>query len=335
LALEASAGGLPLASGVPRGRALALPLAIGRRLLAVLATLLASSFVVYSSLYLAPGDPIKLLSGGRPLPPAAEARLSAEYHLDQPFFVRYWDWLKDVVHGDFGRSTVFHQDVSSLLSPRIGTTFFLVVFASLLIVLFGVGLGLLSGLGRRSTRTAVTVGTAVGMGIPSFVASILLIALFSVQLGWFPVTGSGSGLGDRLWHLTLPALALALLGIAYVARIAGVAITEEATQEHVTTATARGVPRPLIVRRHILRNALIPIVTVSGLMIASLIAGSAVVEQAFELDGIGSFLISSVNARDFPVVQAICLIIVVVFVVVNAVVDVLYRLLDPRLRGGS
>lgn len=333
MALEASAGKLPAPRRALRGRVPALPLAIGRRLAAVLATLLASSFIVYSSLYLAPGNPIKLLSGGRPLPPVAEARLTAEYHLDQPFMTRYWDWLKDAVLGDFGRSTVFHQEVSSLLSPRVGTTLFLVVFASLLIILFGVGLGLLSGLGRRSTRTTVTIGTAVGMGIPSFIASILLIALYSVQLGWFPVTGSGSGFGDRLWHLTLPAIALALLGVAYVARIAGVAIIEEASQDHVTTASARGMPRRTIIRRHILRNALIPIVTVSGLMIASLIAGSAVVEQAFELDGIGSFLISSVNARDFPVVQAICLIIVVVFVVVNAVVDVLYRVLDPRLRG--
>jgi peptide/nickel transport system permease protein len=309
------------------------PLAVGRRVVGIAATLLLSSFAIYSSLYLAPGNPIKLLAGGRPLPPAAEARLSAEYHFDKPFLVRYWEWLKGVAHGDFGRSTVFHENVSALISPRIGTTLFLALYASALIILVGVGLGLLAGLGSRSTRTSVTIATAFGMGIPSFVASIFLIALFSVQLGWFPVTGAGSGVGGRLEHLTLPAIALALLGIAYVARIASVAITEEAASDHVQTATVRGIPRGEVIRRHILRNALIPVVTVSGLMIAGLIAGTAVVEQAFELDGIGSLLVSSVNARDFPVVQAICLIIVVVFVVVNAVVDGLYRWLDPRVGG--
>lgn len=306
---------------------------VGRGIAGSLATLLVSSFIVFTSLSVAPGDSVKLLSGGRALAPAAESRLRAEYHLDDPFLVRYWDWLKGVVHGDFGRSTVFHSDVGSLLSPRIGTTLFLVVLASALILVFGVGLGLFAGLGGRSRRTAVTAATAVGMGVPSFVASVLLIALFSVQLGWFPVTGSGEGFFDRLWHLTLPAIALALLGVAYVARVAAVAITEEAGQDHVMAATGRGLPRSLVVRRHIVRNALIPITTVSGLMIASLIAGTAVVEQAFQLDGVGLLLVNSVDQRDFPIIQAICLLIVVVFVLINTVVDGLYRVLDPRVGG--
>jgi peptide/nickel transport system permease protein len=330
--MEASAQNAgPLTPRIQLLRRTSLPFAIAKKLAAIIATLLASSFIVFSSLYLAPGDPISLLSGGRPLTAVAKAKLTAEFHLNEPFLPRYWHWLTGVIHGDFGRSTIFHEPVSAVISPRIGTTLFLVVFASVLILGIGIFLGMVAGLGRRSTRTAVTATTAIGMGIPSFVASILLISLFSVQLGWFPVTGSGVGFGDRLWHLTLPAISLALLGIAYVTRIATVAVAEEAAQDHVVTATSRGIPRRLVIRRHVFRNALIPIVTVGGLTVAALIAGTTVVEQAFQLNGIGSLLINSVNARDFPVVQAICLIIVVAFVIVNAVVDALYRILDPRV----
>jgi peptide/nickel transport system permease protein len=337
LALQDNVGELPPAAlgHGHRSGARAFGLALARRVLAIVATLVASSFIVYSSLYLAPGDPIKLLSGEQALAPAAEARLATEYHLDEPFLVRYWDWLKGVVHGDLGRSTIYHRDVGSLLTPRIGTTVLLVGLASLLIIGVGIGLALIAGLGGSSARVAVTVGTSIGMGIPSFVWAILLVALFSVQLGWFPVTGAGSGFADQLWHLTLPSVALAAVGVAYVARIGAVAISEEANQDHVVTAIARGLARRLVIRRHVLRNAMIPIVTVSGIMIAALIAGTAIVETAFGLNGLGAFLISSVNARDFPVVQAICLIIVVVFVLVNVIVDLLYRIIDPRLRGGS
>lgn len=330
----ASAGRRWLPEALTGSRARAFT-SLGSRLAGLVATLLASSFVVYSSLYLAPGSPVDTLSGGRPLSPAATERLREEYDLNDPFFTRYWHWLTGALHGDFGRSTFFHQDIGTLLSPRIGTTLFLVVFASLLIVAIGIALGVVAGLGGRRTRTAVTASTAVGMGIPSFVASVGLIALFSVQLGWFPVTGSGDGLFDRLWHLTLPAIALALAGVAYVARVAAASIRTEAAEDHVATAIGRGIPRRRVVRRHIVRNALIPITTVSGLTVAGLVAGTAVVEQAFQLNGLGSFLISSVNSEDFPAVQAICLIIVAVFLIVNSVVDGLYRLLDPRLRGAS
>jgi len=156
--------------------------------------------------------------------------------------------------------------------------------------------------------------------------------VFTLTLHWFPAIGAGSGFTDRLWHLTMPAVALALAGTAYVARLTRSATNEELGREHVDTARGRGVPEPLIIRRHVLRNALIPITTVAGLTVAGLIAGSVVVENAFALNGLGSYLVTSVEQKDFPVVQAIALLLVAAFVVVNTIVDALYGLIDPRVR---
>jgi peptide/nickel transport system permease protein len=181
----------------------------------------------------------------------------------------------------------------------------------------------------------ITIATGIGYGIPSFVAAIVLITVFSVDLGWFPVFGAGGGLTDRLWHLTLPAVALALSWIAYVSQLTRASVREELHREHVDTARARGIPRRLIVRRHVLRNAMIPITIVAGLTVAGLIAGDVVVEQAFGISGLGALLDQSVAQKDFAVVQAISLILVAVFVVVNALVDVVNAALDPRVRAGA
>jgi len=197
---------------------------------------------------------------------------------------------------------------------------------------FGVVLGLLSALRKGRADTAVLATTTVGIATPSFVAAIVMISVFTLTLHWFPAIGAGTGFTDRLWHLTMPAVALALAGTAYVARLTRSATNEELGREHVDTARGRGVPEPLIVRRHVLRNALIPITTVAGLTVAGLIAGSVVVENAFALNGLGSYLVTSVEQKDFPVVQAIALLLVAAFVIVNTIVDALYGLIDPRVR---
>ncbi len=161
----------------------------------------------------------------------------------------------------------------------------------------------------------MTAATAFGIATPAFVAAIVLITVFAVNLGWFPVFGSGEGFWDRLWHLTLPAVALAFTWCAYVTQITKASVREELGREHVETARSRGIPWPLIVRRHVFRNALIPITTVAGLTVAGLIAGAVVVEQAFGLNGMGSFLVQSASQKDFAVVQAISLLLVTAFVV--------------------
>jgi len=177
----------------------------------------------------------------------------------------------------------------------------------------------------------VTGWNVASLSTPAFVLGALLIVVFALGLGWFPVYGSGSGFGDRLWHLTLPAIALALSSAAYLSRISSASITSEMGKEHVETAMSRGLPRKLVVRRHVLRNASIPVITVVGLTIAGLVAGTVVVENVFALDGLGSLLVRAILQRDYAVVQAVVLLLTIVFVLVNLVVDVLYSLVDPRL----
>ena len=301
-----------------------------KRLVALVLTLLVASFLIYGSLYLAPGDPATQLAGGRATPEVLE-QIRERYQLDEPFLVRYSDWLVNILQGDLGQSFVYRQDVSSLLAPRVGNTVFLVLYASILILGVGVSLGLASAL-RRRLGSAVTVATAIGMATPAFVAAIVLITVFAVELGWFPVFGPGEGFVDRLWHMTMPAVALAISWVAYVTQITKASAREELGRDHVETAKSRGIPWPLIVRRHVFRNALIPITTVAGLTVAGLIAGAVVVEQAFGLNGLGSFLVQAASQKDFAVVQAIALLLVATFVIANAVVDLANGILDPRLR---
>jgi peptide/nickel transport system permease protein len=298
-------------------------------------TLLVSSFVIYSALYIAPGNPIATLTGGRTPSPQAIAVLEERYHLNDPFLVRYVKWLGNALTGDLGVSIQLRQDVSTLITQRAGTTVFLVLYASLLIVAVGIGLGLLGGLTRGLPDRLVIVVTTVGAAVPTFVAATLLLFLFAVRLGWFPALGGGEGFIDQIKHLTLPAVALAISAMSLVARVTRAAVRDESEREHVQTAVSRGIPMRSIIRRHILRNAAIPITTVVGLTIASLFAASAVVERAFSLNGIGAYLIQASLSKDFAVVQGISLVLVTVFVVVNTIIDVLYAVLDPRVALGE
>jgi peptide/nickel transport system permease protein len=306
-----------------------------RRALMLLVALLVSSFVIFISLDLAPGNPLATLSGGRTLSPAAQRVLTHEYHLDQPVMTRYWHWLTGALHGNLGTSISFREPVATLIGQRIGVTAELVLYAGILIVVFGVGLGLLAGLRRGVVDNSVIAVSTILAAIPSFVAAIVLLALFSVKLGWLPSFGDGSGFTGRIEHLTLPAIALAASAFAVVVRVTRVTVRAELAQEHVQTATSRGIPWRLIVRRHVLRNASIPITTVVGITITALFALASVVEQAFNLSGIGAALVQAALSKDFAVVQGISLVLVAAFVVANAGVDLLYAVLDPRVALGS
>jgi peptide/nickel transport system permease protein len=306
-----------------------------RRLAMLVASLLIASFVIFAAMYLAPGNPIAALSGGRSLPPSSIAVLEHRYHLDQPFLAQYWYWLSGALHGDLGLSITLRENVSTLIASRIWTTAGLVLYASLLICVIGIGLGLLAGLRPGWLDTSTLVLTAVSAAIPAFVAAIVLILVFAVQLGWFPALGNGSSFLDNIRHLTLPAVALAISSLAIVARVTRASVREEGEREHVQTAVSRGIPGRQLIRRHILRNAAIPITTVTGITIASLIAVAAVVETAFGLNGLGAYLVQAAESKDLAVVQGISLVLVAAFVVVNVVVDVLYAALDPRVALGG
>ena len=295
-----------------------------------LGTLLVASLVIYGALALAPGDPATELAGPRATRKLLE-QIRHQYGLDRPFPVRYWSWLTGAVHGNFGISLQFHESVSALLAPRLPVTLELVGYAMLIILLLGLGLGLLPSLAPR-LNVLVTVMTGIGIAVPTFVAALILVELFALKLGWFPAVGTGSGFGSQVGHLTLPAFALAFSWAAYVAQISRASVREQQGREHVATARGRGLPSALVFRHHVLRNAAVPIVTVSGLTVAGLIAGSIVVETAFGLGGIGSLLVQSVSAKDYNVVLAISLILVVAFVLATTLADLAHLALDPRVR---
>src|SRR5581483_3947340 len=301
----------------------------------LIVSLLVASFVIFAAIYLAPGNPLAALSGGRTIPPDSLRILEQRYHLDQPFFVQYWYWLGNALHGNLGISITLRENVSDLIASRISTTAGLVLYASILIIAFGVALGVVSGLRPGILDNTVLVITAVSASLPAFVAAIVLILVFAVQLQWFPSLGNGVGFFDQVRHLTLPAVALAVSSLAIVARVTRAAIREESRREHVQTAVSRGIPTAQLIRRHVLRNAAIPIATISGITVASLIALAAVVEVVFGLGGLGAYLVKSAQSKDLAVVQGISLLLVTAFVAVNVLVDFLYAVLDPRVTLGS
>lgn len=301
------------------------------RIVSTILTLLASSFLIFGALALAPGSPLAALSGNRPLTPEQVAAIEERYHLNDPFFVRYFQWVFDFVRGDWGISIVQNDSVANLIGARIGTTAILVVYATTLLLILGLSVGMIAAVSGPRVQAGVTAVTTVALATPPFFYALVFVSIFAVGLGWFPVFGDGVGFLDRLWHLTLPAFALALSGCALISRIVRNSLTEELGKDYAEVARARGLRERRVLGRHVLRNALVPTVTIAGLTVAALFADTAVIETAFGINGIGQLLASSVLAKDFAVVQAITLLIVVVFLVTNLIVDLLYRVLDPRM----
>lgn len=309
---------------------------LGRRALLGLVTIVATTFLVHIALYLAPGDPIDFLTAGKPTTPERLAALRAQYHLDDPFLTRYFSWLGGVFQGDLGQSASFNTDVWTLVASRVPTTILLVSSSFIVIMVFGLTLGIVSGLRGGAVDTMSMATATLLSAIPAFVSSFLLINVFALQLGWLPAIGLGDGTPiDTVQHLVLPSIALALAAAAFVARTARASVRTELGRDHVATATVRGIPRRLVISRHVLRNGLLPILSIAGLLLAGLIVGTAFVEQAFAIEGLGKLLVTAARQQDFAVVQAVTLILVVAFVVMNIVVDVLYWFLDPRVRSDA
>jgi peptide/nickel transport system permease protein len=304
-----------------------------RRLLGAIPLLIITSFIVFSFVHIAPGSPEQVLVAGRNVDEETLQAIRDRYRLDDPFLVQYGNWLKNAATGDLGESIVFSDSVTNVVGPRILPTVQLALYALLLIVLFGFPLGLLTGVKRDShLDTTVSGLTLVGSSISTYVSGILLIAVFSVALGWFPVFGLGDSGLDRLYHLTLPAIALAVALSALVARVTRASVGVALEQEFVETARSRGFSERRVIGKHALRSALVPVVTITGLVFGFLIAGAVLVEFTFGLNGLGALLIQAVRTRDFPVVQAVTLVFTVAFIVINLLVDLLYAVVDPRVR---
>ncbi|WEG08750.1 ABC transporter permease [Microbacterium horticulturae] len=304
-----------------------------RKLGGMLLTLVVASFVIFAAMFAAPGDPVTFLIGNpENMTPERIASVRAQYHLDEPMLVQYWHWATGALTGDFGQSFHYHQPVADILATRVPITLSLVGYAAVLLAVFGIGLGVLAAVRRgRAADTLVVGGTTLAASVPSFVVGIALVALFAVQVRWFPVSGAGSGFGGRLYSLTLPAVTLAVGALAIVSRVTRQSMIEQFSSEHVEAARATGLAERFIVRDHVLRGSWGPIITMVALVIASMIAGTVAVETVFGISGVGSLLVDAINTHDFPVVQAVLLFMVVAYMIVTTIVDLLLPVLDPRI----
>jgi peptide/nickel transport system permease protein len=306
-----------------------------RRLLVAIPLILLISLGVFALVNLAPGDPARALVGSRQATPETLAAIREQHHLDDPFVVQFLIWLKQVLTGDLGRSIQGSQLVTTMIWDRLALTVFLGVYGSLVALGIGVPLGILAAFTRGSEidRGIVTLGV-VGVSAPAFATGIFLLYVFGVMLGWFPIFGQGEGFLDRAWHLTLPAVALGISVMGLVVKITRASMLEELQKDYVAFARARGLGRRRTTMAYVLRNALIPVVTAAGLIVVGLLTGAVLVEVTFGLPGLGSLLVSAVTQRDIPVIQGIVLILAVFVVLMHVAIDVLYTLIDPRIRFG-
>jgi peptide/nickel transport system permease protein len=307
------------------------------RRLAVLALLLVVvSFAVFSLLYLSPGSVLDTLLGTNPRTPAEISYLTSEYHLNQSFLEQYWLWASQAIRFHFGVSIQTTLPVTSEIGRRLPTSLFLGLYAYVLTLLLGVGLGIAAALRRRGlVDRGIVGGAVVALSTPAFVSGVFLIYLFGILIHLFPVAGPGTGFADELWHLTLPAVALALTATAYLVKHTRAAVISVLDQDYVTFARASGLTARRVLTGHILRNALIPVVTMSGLILAHVITGAVLVEETFSLPGLGQLLVQSATAKDIPLIQGVAMLIAVVIVLANLLADVALIAVDPRIRLGG
>ena len=305
-----------------------------RRIALLFGMMLVGSFLIFSLVYLAPGDPLAALTGNKFVSEERVAQLTAMYHLDQPFLSRFGLWVLDVFRGDLGDSIVFQSSVNSLLAKALPITISLVILSELFIVIFGFAAAVISARFRGAPDAVISIASSLAVSIPVFVVAVVLAIVFGRILGWFPTIGPGEDGLDRLYHLILPAIAMSIGGSALIARIGRSAFIEELDSPHVTTEVARGINAARVFRRHVVRNGLPPVVAVVAIQIPGLIAGAVVAEQVFNLGGVGTLLLAGINARDFALVQAIGLIILATTVTFGIAADIVYGLLDPAAKVG-
>lgn len=313
-----------------------------RRILQALFVVLAMTVIVFIGVNVI-GNPVEIL-----VPPDADQaerlRVIAQLGLDKPLWVQYLSFLSGALHGDFGKSFVFSEPALQVILQRMPATLELAVCALLLAIVIGIPLGLYAGLKPDSIfAKAAMAGSILGFSLPSFWVGLLFIMVFAVQLGWLPSSGRGEAralLGiqwsfltmDGLAHLVLPAFNLALFKVSLVMRLVRAGVREVLPQEYIKFARAKGLTERRVVFVHVLKNIMIPVVTVIGLEFGSTIAFSVVTESIFAWPGMGKLIIDSINMLDRPMIVAYLILIVFLFVTINLIVDLLYTVLDPRVR---
>jgi peptide/nickel transport system permease protein len=313
-----------------------------RRLIQALFVVLAMSVIVFIGVHVI-GNPVDILISPE-ADQAERARIIAELGLDQPLWKQYLLFVNDALHGNLGRSFVFNEPALRLIAQRMPATMELAVTAVLMSILIGIPLGLYAGLyPEGALARAIMAGSILGFSLPTFWVGLMLIMVFAVQLGWLPSTGRGQtaelfGIEwsfltlDGLRHLLLPALNLSLFNISLVLRLTRAGVRETLPMDFVKFARAKGLTPSRVIFVHVLKNIMIPVVTVVGLELGSTIAFAVVTESVFAWPGMGKLIINSINVLDRPVIVAYLMMIVLLFVTINLVVDLLYTVLDPRVR---
>ena len=307
-----------------------------RRLLLAVPVLFGVSVLVFAVLHLAPGDPAAIMLGAQATKEDVE-RLHRDLGLDQPLVIQYLHWIGQVAHGDLGRSIPLGRAVLPEVLLRFKATLVLTAGALVIAVFLGLAAGIISAVKQYSWLDRLSMGAAVtGVSLPVFWTGIMLIIIFALQLRWFPSSGMsspyGSGVADILWHLVLPAVTLGTASAAALARLTRSSVLEIIRQDYVRSARAKGLAERAVIARHVLKNAINPIITVLGVQVGFLLGGAILTETVFSWPGLGSMMVRAIQARDYPLVQGGVLLIATTFVIVNLAVDLLYALFDPRIR---
>ncbi len=302
---------------------------VARRLLHLVPVMLGISFLVFLLLHLVPGDPVRVMMQDVGSPEQVE-QVRRQLGLDRPLYVQYVAFVARAVRGDFGRSIHTRRPVAQEISYRIPYTLRMAVAAMVVAVVMGIVLGAIAAMHHQSILDYGTMVIALaGVSLPSFWFGLVLILIFSLYLRWLPPAGA-----DSLLHLILPSITLGSGAAAIIARLTRSSMLEVLRQDYIRTARAKGVDDRRLVYRHALKNAMIPVVSIVGLQFAGLLGGAVIVETVFGWPGIGRLAVDAIFNRDIPVIQAVVLVAAVIFVFVNLLVDLLYGVLDPRIRYG-
>jgi len=305
---------------------------LARRALHALLVLFIVTLAAFLLIHLVPGDPVRITLGAH-APPDAVQRVRHELGLDRSLAAQFGSFLTGLPRGDLGTSINTQRPVGEIIGPRIGPSIFLLVYGTLISLIVAVPLGIFSALYRnRPADHSIRVVATVGLAMPSFWFALLLVEVFSLRLGLFPVSGYGTGFAGHLEALTLPAITMGIYLAPLVIRTLRSSLIETLSADFITSARARGFAETRVIGKHALRNALIATITILAINVGYLISGSVVIENVFGIPGLGSLLVSAIQMRDFPTVSALTLLFGALVILVNLLADLSYAVVDPRIR---
>jgi peptide/nickel transport system permease protein len=304
-----------------------------KRIVSLFPILFVVSAGLFALIRLAPADPITSITSGRRISDETRASLIRQYHLDKTLPQQYLIWLGNLARGNLGDSFKHRQPVGYLLKTRFPTTLQLVMMSTLIAIILAIPAGIVSAIRKDTTLDRIISAFMVFcVSSPIFLNAIVLMLIFSMRLKWFPIFGAGHSFTENLYYLFLPAFALSLNLVALMGRITRDRMIGELKSNYALALTAKGTPFGRIALAHCLKNTLIPVITVAGIQIGGTVVGAVLVENVFALGGIGALLIEAIQASDYPVMQAIIMFLVVLFLVLNLAIDIVYALIDPRIR---